>query len=75
MIPAGTTGKMLDVKHKTDSLIVKHKTTGELIIEGKWYKPIKNDETIWSIIDEKGQKFLQLTIEKNEGQNWWNTVL
>ena len=75
-LPAGTTAKMLDVKIGINDFKVGMKgKSGEPMVVGKWYKKIKEDESLWSIEKEKDKSILTVTIEKFEGQNWWNCLL
>ena len=46
------------------------------IVEGKWHKKIKLDgESIWTLMSDGEKRTLQLTLQKFEGQYWWNNVL
>jgi hypothetical protein len=66
-IPKGTTAKMLDVVLTQKKLSVKIKK-GATIVEGEWSKPIKVDDSLWSIeTDSDSNKFLQLNLTKKEG--------
>lgn len=66
-IPKGTTAKMLDVVLTQKKLSVKIKK-GATILEGEWSKPIKVDDSLWSIeTDSDSNKFLQLNLTKKEG--------
>lgn len=57
-------------------LVVKNKVSNEVLVEGKWFKPIMVDDSIWCIeTDNKGKKFLQLNLQKKTGQNWWDCLL
>lgn len=68
--------KQLSVVMTATKLVVKNKVSGEVLVEGKWFKPIIVDDSIWCIeIDNKGKKFLQLNLQKKTGQNWWDCLL
>jgi len=57
-IPAGTTGKMLNVVMTATKLTVGIKGK-ETIVEGEWYAPILKDDSLWCIeTDAKGDRFL-----------------
>lgn len=67
-LPAGTSAKMLDVKIGINDFKVSMKGKGgEPIVEGKWNKKIKEDESLWSIEKEDNKSILNVTIEKFEG--------
>jgi hypothetical protein len=67
-LPAGTTAKMLDVKIGINDFKVSMKGKGgDPIVVGKWYKKIKEDESLWSIEKESDKVILNVTIEKFEG--------
>jgi hypothetical protein len=58
---------MLDVVLTQKKLSVKIKK-GATIVEGEWSKPIKVDDSLWSIeTDSDSNKFLQLNLTKKEG--------
>lgn len=74
-IPEGTTSKMLKVDMTKTNLKVGLKGK-EPFIDGKFSKPIMVDDSLWCIeTDGSGKKFLQLSLTKREGQNWWDCVL
>lgn len=75
-LPEGFNTKQLDVKLTSSKLLVKNKVSGDVIVEGKWFKAIMVDDSIWCIeTDNKGKKFLQLNLQKKSGQNWWDCLL
>ena len=39
----------------------------EPMIEGKWYKKIKTDDSFWNIEKDDGKSVLSVTIDKFEG--------
>ena len=59
---------MIDVKIGINDFKVAMKGKGgDPIVAGKWYKKIKEDESLWSIEKEKDKVILNVTIEKFEG--------
>ena len=59
---------MIDVKIGINDFKVSMKGKGnDPIVAGKWYKKIKEDESLWSIEKEKDKVILNVTIEKFEG--------
>jgi len=75
-LPEGFNTKQLAVKMTSNNLEVKNKVSGEVIVQGKWFKPIHVDDSIWCIeTDNKNKKFLQLNLQKKTGQNWWEYLL
>lgn len=75
-LPDNFNTRQLDVKMSATKLCVKNKVTGAAILEGTWFKPIHVDDSIWCIeTDAKGQKYLQLNLQKKNGQNWWECLL
>lgn len=75
-LPTGTTAKQLDVKLGINDMHIKLKANpSEPLLIGKWCKKIHSDEALWSIERDGDKCTLQMTIEKHEGQNWWNCLL
>jgi hypothetical protein len=67
---------MLDVKLGIHDMHIKLKAQpNEPIVAGKWFKKIHTDEALWSIERDGGKCTLQITFEKHEGQNWWQSLL
>lgn len=74
-IPEGTTSKQLTVDIAKTHLKVGVKGQ-PLMIDGDFSKPVKKSDSIWCIETEgSGQRFLQLTLTKKEGNNWWESVI
>lgn len=59
----GFNTKQLAVNMSMNKLTVKNKVSGEILLEGTWFKPIMTEDSIWCIeTDSKGNKFLQLNL-------------
>ena len=49
---------------------------GATLLEGNWFKPIIEDDSLWCIeTDANDRKILQLNLTKKQGQNWWDCVI
>ena len=67
---------MLDIKIGINDFKVALKSNpGEPMIQGKWYKKIKTEESFWNIEKDGSKSVLNVTIDKFEGQNWWNCLI
>ena len=75
-LPLGTSAKQLDVKIGINDFKValKSKPT-EPIVEGKWYKKINPGESFWNLEKDGEKVTLQVTVDKFDGQNWWNCLI
>lgn len=71
-VPEGTRGKMLDVAINRKSLKALLKFKNEVLIDGELYADVIVDECSWSVID---QKELSITLEKQNGTEWWPHVI
>ena len=47
----------------------------EILVEGKWCKPIIADDSFWTINRDGNKSTLMLTLCKKEGKNWWNSLI
>ena len=47
----------------------------EPIVEGKWYKKINPGESFWNLEKDGEKVTLQVTVDKFDGQNWWNCLI
>jgi len=75
-LPPGTTAKMLDVKIGIhDFKLALKANPSEPIINGKWHKKIKPEETFWNIERDGGKSTFNITLEKYEDKNWWNCFI
>jgi hypothetical protein len=72
-LPPGTTGKQIDVRISTGKLFVKLKGAETAVLDGELFKPIKQEDSTWSI-EEK--KMLQIYLQKGNRQyeEWWPHV-
>lgn len=73
-MPDNVTSKQLDVKILPTKLKVGVKGQ-ELIIDGELHKKIKVDDSLWTLESDGAKRTLQLTLQKFEGQNWWDCIL
>uniref|UniRef100_A0A3B0MIG4 Nuclear migration protein nudC n=1 Tax=Theileria annulata TaxID=5874 RepID=A0A3B0MIG4_THEAN len=69
-LPQSTNSKNIKVDINTNSLSVK--LNNQILFSGDLYDLVKNDESIWTIVDNK---VLQITLEKKNKMNWWPTVI
>lgn len=53
----GLAAKQLNVNMAGKKLSVKKKT-GEVIVEGEWFAPIKTDDSLWAIESDKSGRLL-----------------
>ncbi|KAM7274350.1 hypothetical protein ACFE04_029014 [Oxalis oulophora] len=70
-IPPGTKSRFVVCEIKKNSIKVGLKGQ-PLIIEGELHKPIKPDESYWSIED---QKTLSILLTKHNQMEWWKCVV
>ena len=46
------------------------------MIDGKLHKAVKKSDSIWCLeTDDSGQKILQISLTKKDGQNWWSCII
>jgi hypothetical protein len=74
-LPEGTAAKQLDVKMLPSTLRVALKGSSEPIMEGKWCKKIKPDDSLWTVESDGGKRCLQLTLQKFDTMSWWDCIL
>lgn len=76
-LPSGVTAKMLDVQLNINDIRIgyKGKKDEPALLEGKWCKKIKQEESLWNIEREGDKSTMTVTIEKFEGRNWWTSML
>ena len=75
-LPPGTAAKQLDVKIGINDFKVALKAKpSEPIIDGKWYKKINPGESFWNLEKDGDKVTLQVTVDKFDGQNWWNCLI
>lgn len=74
-LPPGITSKQLVVKMTTKHAKVEIKGQTGPLIDKDFHKSIKLDDSLWTLeSDANGQRVLQLTLTKLDGQNWWDCV-
>ena len=74
-LPQGLTSKQLAVKLTNTRAKVEIKGQPTPLIDAAFFKPIKVDDSLWTIeSDSDGKRVLQLMLSKKEGQNWWDCV-
>ncbi|KAK9479377.1 HSP20-like chaperone [Lipomyces japonicus] len=71
-VPKGTRGRDLTVQLGTTHLKVGLKGQPDFIIDDFFYKPIKPDESTWTVDD---QQEVTITIAKQNGAEWWPHVV
>ena len=54
---------------------MKGKPDEPALLQGKWCKKIKAEESIWNIERDGEKSTMTITIEKFEGRNWWTSML
>ncbi|KAF5153395.1 CS domain protein [Theileria parva strain Muguga] len=69
-LPQNTYSKSIKVDINTNSLSVK--INNQILFSGDLYDLVKNDESIWTVVDNR---MLQITLEKKNKMNWWPTVI
>jgi CS domain len=75
-LPDNTKANMLDVKIGIHDFKVSMKgKPNEVIVEGKWCKKINPGESFWSVEKDGNKATMNVTVEKQEGKNWWNCLL
>lgn len=69
-VPAGTRGKQVNCKITDKGLVVKR--LGETLLEGEFHKPVKSDDSFWTIQD---QKAIAIELQKRNGMEWWSCAI
>lgn len=70
-LPEGVTAKNLNVKLTNTKVLVEVKTTGQVLLEGKFDDRIKVEESLWCVEDDH---WLRLDLEK-QNEVIWKTIL
>lgn len=74
ILPAGTTGKMVNCQIKKDHLVVGLKGQPP-IIDGDLSEPVKAGDSTWAITDVKDGREVQVVLVKKDGMHWWKNVI
>jgi hypothetical protein len=64
----------LDIQFKALTLKVGIKGQ-EPIINGELFKRVKTSECTWTLESDGDKREIQLTLQKQEGQCWWDSVM
>lgn len=71
-VPAGTRARDLVISISRNTISIQLKGVEEPLLKGELYKPVKPDESTWTLED---QKEIAVTLTKVNQIEWWSCVV